>query len=635
MIVSVFQRTRSSLRKPMGKEFSAVLLLVALAHVPACASKTSAVAVPPRSSASNAPPIVTASNMPPVTSPGRTRVTLAVRHPERRLLGENVLVDYCVENTSPETLIVNFGGDYRGGTRSGRFRVKVTDAKGTVLDDPDPDSYNLGGLMMDSEIRPGRSYCRSLPVHRYARIDDPGTYTIRVTHDLGWPAGTAPSGETSVTFAMPSDAEAAEVLEEMAAQAEAESGSAGERTRPYPDFTALRYPIYLSHLEKLAGSGDERAIAGIGQIPTVDATRALLRLVDAGKPAIAKPARGELAMRLPDPALTGSLGPRNPFFNEMTARRRYLSRLSWHPDLAAGVRDRAKKLLASSDDAETSSGAFFLEAVGTPADNPPLLDALNRAIAKTATVPRETHVSPPPRGACQELRRAARMLLERGLGPADPPRSLGEFAEWLEGFQSSWRPPKWESTLHAALHHSNLYVRRIAFESMSEVPPNFSSDVGDNLNSADRDVQVAAVSLAQQAKLTALGPRVAALISSTRDEWLLGTVWSAAQALDARLAATQALVGRLTDPTVAERAMGHLLDLFGTNGHSGGELEPKEARAVQARWTAYIATHKTEISTGKVPLVEETKSLVPKSFSLSRDGQPDWPRPRPDTTDSP
>lgn len=624
MIVSVFHRARNSLRKPMGKEFSAVLLLGALALVPSCASQPNAVAVPPRSLASKPPPIMSVNRVPPVTSPGRARVVLRIDHAERRLLGENVLVDYCLENTSQEVLVVNFGGDYRGSTRSLRFKMKVTDANGTPMDDPDPDGYNLGGLSMDAELKPGKSHCASLALHRYARIDVPGTYLIHVTHDLGWPAGTAPGAETKITLAMPSDAEAAEVVKTMAGQKH-EIGTMGELSKPYPDFFALRYPPYLAPLEKLAATGDERAVGGIGQIPNLDATRALLRLMDSAKPEIARAARGELAMRLPDPALTGSLGPRNPFLNEMTAQRRYLSRVGWHPDFTTVLRDRAKKLLASNDNDEMKSGAFFLEAVGTSAENPALVDALSRAIAKTVNESRETQVSPPPRGACQELRRAAKMLLARGVTPVDPPKSLGEFAEWLEAFQNSARPPKWESTLHMALHHSNLYVRRIALESMPDVPPNFASDVGDNLNVAERDVQVAALHVAQNAKLTAIGPRLAALITTTQDEWLLSTLWSASYDLDARPAAAQALVGRLTDPKLGATVMGHLLDLFATNGHSGGELDVKEARTLQPRWTAYIAAHKKEVSTNKVPMSDETKGLVPKNFSLSRDGQPGWP----------
>ena len=91
-----------------------------------------------------------------------------------------------------------------------------------------------------------------------------------------------------MTFAMPSDAGGG--------RGDRENGSAGrgrERQRRRADEAPSglhRPPIsgYLSHLEKRAGSGDERAITGIGQIPTVDATRALLRLVGAAKPAIAK-----------------------------------------------------------------------------------------------------------------------------------------------------------------------------------------------------------------------------------------------------------------------------------------------------------------------------------------------------------
>src|SRR4026209_1829339 len=84
-------------------------------------------------------------------------------------LGENVLVHYCFENTTTGPIKISVGGDYRGSTRSLRFKVTVTDDTGTVMPDPDPSGYSLGGLGSSPQIDPGGQWCQSLPLMRYAR----------------------------------------------------------------------------------------------------------------------------------------------------------------------------------------------------------------------------------------------------------------------------------------------------------------------------------------------------------------------------------------------------------------------------------------------------------------------------------
>src|SRR5439155_18117595 len=90
-------------------------------------------------------------------------------------LGENVLVDFCVVNTSDEPLEISVGGDYRGSSRSLRFKVETRDASGALVADPDPNPMNFGGMGYSPKIEPGKKWCQSLPLMRYARIEAPGT----------------------------------------------------------------------------------------------------------------------------------------------------------------------------------------------------------------------------------------------------------------------------------------------------------------------------------------------------------------------------------------------------------------------------------------------------------------------------
>src|ERR1700724_2756549 len=70
---------------------------------------------------------------------GPARLTLAVDRAEF-VLGENVLVHYCLENVGAEPFLIDVGSDYRFVSRHLRFHVVVTTADSSVVADPDPSS---------------------------------------------------------------------------------------------------------------------------------------------------------------------------------------------------------------------------------------------------------------------------------------------------------------------------------------------------------------------------------------------------------------------------------------------------------------------------------------------------------------
>lgn len=72
-------------------------------------------------------------------------------------LGENVLVHFTLENAGSQPFRANFGGDYRGATRSLRFKVTATDEAGRVAEDPDASGMCFGGMVSDRELKPGKN----------------------------------------------------------------------------------------------------------------------------------------------------------------------------------------------------------------------------------------------------------------------------------------------------------------------------------------------------------------------------------------------------------------------------------------------------------------------------------------------
>jgi hypothetical protein len=279
-------------------------------------------------------------------TPAKSRVILTMDKTEF-LLGENVLVHYCFENTSKAPIKISYGGDYRGSSRHLRFKVTVTAGLSAVMPDPDPSGFSLGGIGGTEELADGGRFCQSLPLMRYARIERAGTYTIRVTHDLGLPAGEAPEGSIAVNLTMPTAAEAETVVAETFALPRDGGNVMGRLSTPFADFSTLRYQVYLSPLLRRAEAADTMAVGAIGSIPTPEATKALVELLRHSNPAVTRAAARTLSARLPDPALDGALAPRSPFDNEMRDPRRYLINASWRPEFAGDVRGAADRLLAA------------------------------------------------------------------------------------------------------------------------------------------------------------------------------------------------------------------------------------------------------------------------------------------------
>src|ERR1035437_9989660 len=92
-------------------------------------------------------------------------------------LGENILLYYHIENTGSNAFKISVGGDYRGSSRADRVKVTATAADGKPVTDPTPVVMNFGGLMPNSEIKPGSNWFESIHVIEYCRFDEPGNYT--------------------------------------------------------------------------------------------------------------------------------------------------------------------------------------------------------------------------------------------------------------------------------------------------------------------------------------------------------------------------------------------------------------------------------------------------------------------------
>ena len=164
-------------------------------------------------------------------------------------LGENILLYYRIENTGSNGFKISVGGDYRGSTRADRFKVTATSAAGKPVADPTPDMKNFGGgLMPNSEIKPGSNWFENVHVIEYCRFDEPGTYTIHAFHDLGFgEKRAADPREVSMTINLqaPTEERARAILVEDETVKTYHGNTWGQKGEARVDYHCIRWPAFL------------------------------------------------------------------------------------------------------------------------------------------------------------------------------------------------------------------------------------------------------------------------------------------------------------------------------------------------------------------------------------------------------
>ncbi len=563
---------------------------------------------------------------------GPARLTLAIDRAEF-FLGENVLIDYCLENLGAEPLWIDVGSDNEFVSRNLRFHLVVTAADGSAVAAPDDASSSGGGIGWRFSLAHGESYCQSLPLLRYARIDAPGEYTVRVTHDLGWAkAGglKAPTGELPVRFLMPDASEAARLVDEVLALPSESSTGPPRRDTPWGDPTTLRYPVYLAPLLARAEAGEPRAVIALGEVPSPQATQALLKLARSPAREVARTAVSALTSRLPDLEFTGPLPARDPFVSSQLANLRCLNRAVWRGEQVPDARQLARELLAASEPSQVAAGALILECVGAAEDLAPVSAALAVAINHPQS---EKGIYPRPHGAAQELVRAATMLLARGAVLPPVPRSVGEWGVFFvqarrgPAFLAAVTPDVWQVTLGSPFS----YLRQLALESITgEPPPAVHALLPHLLSDPDLDVSIEACRVASHSRDPSLVPALMTILRTASDFMLLNGALNAASALGAYYDALLTAAERLPEKDQFGTMMGFLAGLVeGSRGYSSDSHQTAQDLAATRRlWQRFLSEHREEIAAGQHFTVGDPRlprALFPPGFHFWTVDGHQWP----------
>lgn len=579
---------------------------------------------------------------------------------ETYFLGENILLHYEVKNTGTEPIMVELGGDYRGAPRHARFQVIATDEAGSAMDDPTPNPQNHGGFGGRQIIKPGETLVESLPIMRYRLFDNPGKYTLRVAHDLGWSESRfehedepfadddARWASLPIELVMPSPEEAEEIVQTML-QSTDQGGEMGKKREPYGDFACLRYPVYLPILQRLANNGELRAFEGMAGIPTVEATMAMVTYLRNADSTAADAAVKALLQRVPI-ASTTLEKQRRQYYSGQYDRRQHLVDQCWRNEFAEPIVIYVRKVLETTPDDgmrdnRIEAAARLFGSVASPDELPTIIKALDRMFERTENVERE---SPLIYGIIPNLQWAVQGILARGGKAPEHPKSPGEIAIYLEALGRGThnmapkddlpaQPPEFDGYAQQWIDHPISYVQRLTIEALPTPCPEWAiKPLRTRLDDRDAGVQLAAVNAVGETSDTSFGPALLRLVREADDQWIVGAASEAATKLemprDEVLLAWAERLDRMEHDDNF-RTLTKLVELIEHQGCSGNSNGPKPTRAEQTalknRWIKLITEHGEAIRDGKVFKVgdsEITPDLIPPYFSIGV-ASSDWPAP--------
>ena len=547
--------------------------------------------------------------------------------------GEPCLVEFVLRNTGDKEISFQFGGDYRGAIRALRFRVQAVDAQGEPVPNADPAAC-FGGMGGMRTLKPGEEWRQKLWPLDYLRLTKPGKYTVRITHDLGGngrEAGAgrenadkssfvpkdwrAPIGEAQVEFLIPDEQQAKKVLDVISLELKKQEN---DESRRIPSTRDLAFPVYLPLLKKRALAGEQYFLQALGEIPTKEATLALLELAENKAFSDASAAAYLLSGRMP-------LGQKTPFdWNQENHQR--LMAAAWdesytpraraialalvsafNPDAPAPKPQGASatgyfRNMVASEFKAGDLGARMLAGVGTAEDCETLRTALDKAFKLALNPRRGANVNildfPAP---MPDLIRALDALHERGL---ELKSHSGHAAIYLDFHWTANTPPprpkRWLESAEA-FRGQNYPIAMAVLESIPKpMPPECRDMVLKSLDARDYGEMMKACEVAGKSGDKAFLPEVLAIVRVEQNEWLFRSAADAAAQLGARQELVSALAERLTDEKLCRDALERLIALTVEKRPVGGGngMTRQERIAAQDAWRELVAAHGEKIEAG-------------------------------------
>jgi hypothetical protein len=295
------------------------------------------------------------------------------------LIGENALAHFTVA-ASNGTAAFEWGGDYRGCPRAIRFKVSAVGPDGMAVKDPYPQAGKVcfGGLGGTVTVSSTNSWTESLSLPRYLLIEQPGEYLVTVSHDGGWqetPERPFPQATTTVRFRLPAPEETKNRVAAWLAT-RWHGDVAGKKAPPHPDWEIIRHPLWLGSLTDAARQGHRPAIAGIHSIRTVEATGVLLSLLHTR---FIETKDRTFFPPLPQAQILQALSERLASAVVKTDPSLPAPAVLFTQEQKDALREEVRNLIAGDDQALRRAAGQILGTLGSKADLPLFLAALEKA----------------------------------------------------------------------------------------------------------------------------------------------------------------------------------------------------------------------------------------------------------------
>lgn len=542
-------------------------------------------------------------------------------------IGEPVWLVIRVDNPGPEPVsgsVLNAVG-----LRS-ELLVSVTDRAGRPCPDPNrfpPAGFIHGNVGSDADAAPGGTGELRLDLTKFAWLDQPGTYSVRLLAPFGDPEGARPDDprwvQTQVVLVDPLDP--AGLVARLPRSIEDQGTSAMDLNT----WDALGHARYVPILEPLAAKSlptqrfvvsgreamggerkDLRALFGLAACPCTEATAALVRLYDAfDDPERRAVVANELLLRI---------GPGTWFRDH-----------AWEPAFADPLLKRARAALASSTRSPGWGqayvwGAGVVTRIGEPADGALLAGALDRTLAGD---PQYADVTNQRYGVVQQLGVALTAFPAPPTAPVSPDaRLLLDLRAW-DG-RTGAPPAGWEALVLRGLTSRDPALQA---EALTKLPPGTSSPalvaaVVHLIGSDDRLVAGYVVRAKFAADANVRDPLLAELVAATpaRSAALLAALRP--------YVPLDELLDLILPRVAADRTEPKLVALLTVGlgpcrGGSRGAVAAEEVPRLISAWTATLSRERAALHAGPLPIVPGVTdpALVPASYECRLVSGETWP----------
>ena len=543
-------------------------------------------------------------------------------------LGENIYAQYGVTNLGDAPVKIFVGGYGDGEPREDAYKLVAFDAAGKAMPDPYSHMQGFGGVPMGKEtIDPGKTCWHSVQLLEYCDITQPGRYTVRMYHHTGWGGEAAdltkspitdPSvAEATLTLLMPTSAQAGQIISQVERMpADQQMPDFGLIT-PMANISALHFPVYRPMLSN-AMNADWRFIEGIIAMPSVDATRVLLRLAGEGR----KSAMQALNERLPhkDGVSIGGI------------RRDWPAR-TWDDTLNPSAKTLAWTLLAKPDAAYIACGAGIIQYLGDGDDLPRFLLLMNRDISAMQHNEQAMRPDESVFIAGQTLTTTGEILVSRGAALPSVPRDPASAILVMSaiGKRTNFRPAGWLQIVRWMLQHPIPLVRASALNYMPiPLDPELLVPVLALQNDCAPGVQEALCWLASRLKDPRFGEVALEVLRSTTDFAQIDMAHQAA--VDCAVPKDRWLevcINRLDEPRIEQSMLQQIYTIIDCQGFGVQDMDQTNPnKKLKHSWLAFLNSNRAAIRAGKIFSLGQpqlTPDLIPHGVFLTRADGSQWP----------